>query len=229
MAKMPMSGLKAVEFIEEVTFATTPTDSNWSWIGLVDKYDTPIKKDTESFKYLPDPDDTTGLSKKRTQVVGGTLEGSISYYAQDFAFWKYVMGNASTLGNTLTPISIAQTLAEPDDTKKFIVTKGNVLKSLKITLPVDGVGKCDGSLQRADIADPSATDPTGTGDWEDEDTSDALLWENITDMCMDANAQQIRQVQGIGKMKIQVMHYFGKILLICVWMQMLYLLRRLDI
>jgi hypothetical protein len=188
MAKDPMSGKKAVEFIEEVTFATTPENSNWSWIGLVDKYDTPIKKDTESFKYLPDPDDATGLSKKRTMVIGGTLEASISYFPQDFAFWKYVMGNASTFGNTLTPISIAQTLEEPDGTLKFIVAKGNILKSMKITLPVDGIAKCDGSLQRADVAAPSASDPTGSGDWEDEDTSDALLWENITDMCMDASA-----------------------------------------
>jgi hypothetical protein len=188
MAKMPMSGLKAVEFIEEVTFGTTPENSNWSWIGLVDKYDTPIKKDTESFKHLPDPDDTTGLSKKRTQVVGGTLEASLSYFVQDFAFWKYAMGNATTLGNTLTPISIAETLEEPDATKKFIVAKGNAVKSIKLSLSVDGVGKCDTSLQRADIAAPSATDPTGSGDWEDEDASVALLWEDISDMCMDANA-----------------------------------------
>jgi hypothetical protein len=189
MTKMPMHGLKAVEFMEETTFATTPSNADWSWIGLVDKYNTPIKKDTESFTYLPDPDDPTGLSKKRTMVIGGTLEADISYFTQDFAFWKYVMGNASTLGDTLTSISVAEILKEPSGTKKFIVAKGNILKSIKLTLPVDGIGKCDGSLQRADVAAPTADDPTDTGGtWEDEDPSDALLWENITDMRMDENA-----------------------------------------
>jgi len=187
MAKMPMSGLKAVEYIEEVTFGTTPLNSNWSWFGLVDKYDTPIKKDTESFKYLPDPDDATGLTRKRTQVVGGTLEGSISYYIQDFAFWKYAMGNASTLGNTLTGISVSQTVEEPDETKKFIVSKGNAVKSIKLTLSADGIGKVDSSLVRIDVADPTSDDPTGSGDHASEDTSDALLWEQLSDVCMDVN------------------------------------------
>ena len=187
MAKMPISGLKAVEFIEEATFGTTPLNSDWSWIGLVDKYDTPIKKDTESFKYLPDPDDSTGLTRKRTQVVGGTLEGSISYYIQDFDFWKYAMGNATTLGNTLTPISVCETIEEPDGTKKFIVSKGNAMKSIKLTLSSDGIGKVDSSLIRADVADPTSDDPTGSGIHASEDTSDALLWEQLSDVCMDAN------------------------------------------
>jgi len=188
MAKMPTSGLKAVEYIEDDPFGTTPLNSNWSWFGLVEKYDTPIKKDTESFKYLPDPDDTTGLTRKRTQVVGGTLEGSLSYYIQDFAFWKYAMGNASTLGNTLTGISVSQTIEEPSGTKKFIVSKGNIVKSLKLTLPSDGIGKVDCSLVRVEVADPTDTDPTGTlGSHASEDTSDALLWDELSDVCMDAD------------------------------------------
>jgi hypothetical protein len=187
MGKMPISGLKSVEYIEEVTFGTTPLNSNWSWFGLVDKYDTPIKKDTESFNHLPDSDDTTGLTRKRTQVVGGTLEGSISYYIQDFAFWKYVMGNASTLGNTLTGISVSETIEETDDTKKFIVAKGNVVKSLKLSLPADGIGKVDGSLVRTDVADPTSADPTGSGDHASEDSNDALLWTGMSDVCMDTN------------------------------------------
>ena len=186
MTKMPISGLKAVEYIEEETFGTMPVD-DWSWFGLVDKYDTPIKKDTESFKYLPDPDDTTGLTRKRTQVVGGTLEASLSYYIQDFDFWKYAMGNASTLGNTLTGISVCETIEETGGTKKFIVAKGNAVKSIKLSLPADGIGKVDTSLVRVDVADPTDTDPTEASAHASEDTSDALLWEELSDVCMDAN------------------------------------------
>jgi len=206
MAKMPISGLKAVEYIEETTFGDMPV-GNWSWFGLVDKYDTPIKKDTESFKYLPDPDDTTGLTRKRTQVVGGTLEGSLSYYIQDFDFWKYAMGNASTLGNTLTGISVCETIEETGGTKKFIVAKGNAVKSIKLSLPADGIGKVDTSLVRVDVADPTDSDPTGGSDHASEDTSDALLWEELSDVCMDANSPPTTSIGHIvGDLSLEIVN-----------------------
>ena len=188
MVDMPLSGLKSVEFIGEVTFGTTPENSNWSGFGvLVDKYDPTIKKNTESFKYLPVVDETSGLTKKRTQIVGGELSAPLSGKIQDFSFWKYILGNASTISNTVTSLSISEMIQQTDDSKRYIVTKGSVLESLKLSLPEEGIGGIDMSFIQADVAAPSDTDPTGTGDHASEDTSDALLWSEISDLCMDAN------------------------------------------
>jgi hypothetical protein len=207
MAKMPMSGLKAVEIIEEVTFGTTPENTDWDWIGLVDNYGTPLKKDTEKIKYLPDPDDATGLTRQRTQVIGGTLEASLSYYIQDFAFWEYALGYDSTLANTLPSFSICETIEQPDETKRFIVAKGNVVKSIKLSLGIDGIGKVDASIARVDVADPTDTDPTGTGDHAGEDTGDALMWNEITDMCMDANTVPTTSIAHIiGDLNLEIVN-----------------------
>lgn len=188
---MPISGLKSVEIIEEVTFGTTPanggTAGTWVGVGLVDKYGTPLKKETTSFNYLPAHDDTTGLTKKRTMVTGGTLEATLNYYIQNFDFWKYAMGNASTLGNSLPSFSVSETIEQTDDTKRYIVASGNVVKSIKLSAGVDEVGHVDTSIVRQGVADPTDTDPTGSGTHASEDLSDAILWEDISDMCMDAN------------------------------------------
>ncbi len=189
MVDMPLSGLKSIEFIEEGTFGTTPgPNGNWSGFGvLVDKYDPTIKKNTESFKYLPAVEETSGLTKKRTQIVGGELSAPLSGKIQDFSFWKYILGNASTISNTVTSLSISEMIQQTDDSKRYIVTKGSVLESLKLSLPEEGIGGIDMSFIQADVAAPSDTDPTGTGDHASEDTSDALLWSEISDLCMDAS------------------------------------------
>ena len=185
---MPVSGLKSVEIIEEATFGTTPPNGDWDWVGLVDKYGTPLKKDTESFLYLPDHDDKTGLSKKRTQVKGGTLEATLNYYIQNFDFWKYAMGNASTLASSLPSFSVSETIEQTDESKRYIVAVGNIVKSIKLTLAEEGIGHVDTSIVRIDVGDPTDTDPTGvSGTHASEDLSDAYMWEEATDICMDAN------------------------------------------
>lgn len=206
MVDMPLSGLKSVEFIEEVTFGTTPENSNWSGFGvLVDKYDPTIKKNTESFKYLPVVDETSGLTKKRTQIVGGELSAPLSGKIQDFSFWKYILGNASTISNTVTSLSISEMIQQTDDSKRYIVTKGSVLESLKVSLPEEGIGSVDMSFIQADVAAPSDTDPTGTGDHATEDTSDALLWSEISDLCMDANTVPTTAIGHIiGDLNVEV-------------------------
>lgn len=207
MTKMPISGLKSVEFIEEATFGTTPgPNGDWSGFGiLVDKYDPSIKKNTEAFRYLPTVGETSGLTKKRTQIVGGELGASLSGKIQDFSFWKYAMGNASTLSDTLTPISIAEMVEQTDDTKRYLVASGNIVESIKLSLPEEGIGSIDVSLMQAGIADPSDTDPAGTGDHASEDTSDALMWSDISDLCMDATTVPTTPVGHIiGDLNVEI-------------------------
>ena len=188
MVDMPISGGKSVEFIEEVTFGTTPENSNWSGFGaLVDKYDPNIEKTTETFKHLSTVDDATGMTKKRTQIVGGELGASLSGKIQDFSFWKYILGNASTISSTIKSISISEMIEQTDGTKRYIVMPGSVLESLKVSMPEEGIGSVDMSFLQSDVATPSDTDPTGSGAHASEDTSDALMWSEISDLCMDAN------------------------------------------
>ena len=204
MVKMPIVGTKSIEYVEEVTYGTIPTDPALLWLGLVNPFSPALKKTFEEIRYLGDAEDTNTLVKMRNLAVGGELGAAFTYKPQDWDFVKYITGSKSGLSDTIKSISMVQGI-EVSDVMNYIAFKGVVCSKWSLSLPKFGIATIDVDTLIGDVADPTTVDPAGGGSHAGEATGDPYLWKNVSDMKMDANAIPTTSIaHNVGDLKLEI-------------------------
>lgn len=177
MVKMPISGAKAIEYVEEATYGTTPTDPAMVWLGLVNPFSPHIAKEYEEARYLGAHDATDMLQKMRNMQVSGELTASLTYKPQDWTFIQYITGSATGLADTVDSISVVQYTDA-----NWIIYKGGILTKWELKLPKEGIATVDVDIGFGDVADPTETDYIGAGSHASEAAGDPFMWEDTTDV-----------------------------------------------
>ena len=177
MVKMPISGAKSIEYVEEVTYGTTPTDPVMGWVGLVNPFSPHIAKEYEEARYSGAHDAVDMLQKMRNMQVSGELTASMTYKPQDWTFLQYITGNATGLSDTVDSISVVQYTDG-----QWIVYKGGMLTKWELTLPKESIATVDVDMTFGGIADPTVTDFIGIGSHASENTTAPFKWEDTTNI-----------------------------------------------
>jgi hypothetical protein len=179
---------RVIEYIAEDrtgagTFGTQPADPTFLAIGYVTSFEDNIDKKYEEYGYLGPNAGTNLLEKYRNIQVGGELSGTLSYHPYNWTFMQYITDSASALDDTPDSISIAKEVYA-----KYTVYSGVMLTSWEMTLPEEGLANVDVSWVAAHVADPTVTDPAGTGAHAAEPTTDPFTWKSISALKMDGNS-----------------------------------------
>ena len=202
--KTPITGTRSIEYVEEATYGTQPTDPTLLWLGLVNPFSPPIKRTMEEVRYLSAAGATKTLHNVRNVQVGGELGASFTYKVQDWDLVKYITGSASGLADDIKSISLVQGI-EIASAMKYTVYKGCVLSKWSLTLPKSGIATADVDVVIGDVADPSAVDPAGLGTHASEVAGNPFIWEDITDLKMDANDPPTTAIaHNVGDIKLEI-------------------------
>lgn len=205
--KTPITGTRSIEYVEEATYGTIPTNPTLLWLGLVNPFTSPIKRTMEEVRYLSAAAATKTLHNVRNVQVGGELGASFTYKVQDWDLVKYITGSATGLADDIKSISLVQGI-EIASAMKYIVYKGCVLSKWSLTLPKSGIATADVDVVIGDVADPSADDPAGiAGAHASEAAGNPFIWEDITDLKMDANDPPTTAIaHNVGDIKLEILN-----------------------
>ena len=174
-----VAGNNAVEYVEEATFATTPTDPTMLWLGLVESFTPTVRSVVKDTRYLAAAGDEA-LEAVLATKTGMELELAARILPQSLTFWAtYVLGATTGTADTLNSISLGHVI-DNITTAAYGVYRGCVAKSARLTFARDAPATLELSWLAADFDNYSGTDYIGTGAHASASTSSPLLWSDLT-------------------------------------------------
>ncbi len=214
MAKSRING--TVDYVEEVTFGTTPTNPTLAWIGSVYSVKPKVKVKSETKRYLPA---TTVTDNKaftfhhiKTGEDLGLDVGWIPQTGSLLNFLVYFVGGTTGAPVSDTQKSISVVLQDANAASlKWQVFKGCVGTDLTLTVPEDGAIDCKGTFVCQDAAAPSGTDPKGSGSHPAASSAAELTIDDISlcKMKYSTGASWITCTDAINAMTLQVKNKIG--------------------
>lgn len=191
MVKTPISGDKAIEYVEEATFGAPAVDCTFLWLGLVNPFSPAIKSNLEEVRYLSAQAATDKLQDYRNTQIGKELSASLTYNPQDWTFMQYITGSATGLADTVKSIALLQKLGSD-----FYLYKGGQLTKWELNVPEVGLATVDVDMLIGDMTAPATQDPiavggelysAGGGGHASEAAGASFRWADVTALKMDAN------------------------------------------
>lgn len=174
-----VSGNNAVEYVEEATFATMPTNPTMLWMGLVKSFTPTVRSVVNDTRYMAAAGDEA-LEAVLTTKTGQELEIAARILPQSLTFWAtYALGAADGTADTLPSISIGHVI-DNITTPAYGVYSGCVVKSAKLTFARDEPATLDITWLAADFDGYSGSDYIGTGSHASASTSSPLVWSDLT-------------------------------------------------
>lgn len=201
-------GIKSViEYVEETTFGTLPSDPNMQWIGLVTKFKPVDKLKTTTIRYFGDDSQTDGrLENIKNAKVGREVGLEISYVPQSLpGFLKYWTGSATGLSDDIPSISVG--IIDKNATK-YTVINGLIGNEVTLTIPEDGEVTVEGNMVGVEI-DTSDTDYIGAGSHATEDSGDPLTSEDLTLIQMDTGGGFADITDYVNSIKVTIANTLG--------------------
>jgi hypothetical protein len=158
------------------------------WPGLVESFDIGVEQTYEETQYLAAHGDTSRLENVRNVIIGEELPFSMSVYPQKTQQWNlipFIVGGAAGFSDTPDSLSFIKEL-----NSKFTVYTGVMFESYKVDIPEHGKIKQTISGFAGHQVAPSVTDPltAGSGTHASENVSTQLVWNDVVELKMDANA-----------------------------------------
>jgi hypothetical protein len=182
MVTLPVTDKGALEWIPEKRlttgeYGTFPTNPTMLAIGLVRDFTVHADRKLKRKRYLSAYSDATKLGRARTLPTGGTVEGSFTYYPQNWDLMPHIVGSSSVFTSEVDSLSFLRYLDG-----EYTVISGVMLTEFTQDVKKSDFVAIDVSFKAGDISDPSGVDPIGTGIHAVEDTSNPFLWRNLTDI-----------------------------------------------
>lgn len=211
MVKTPISGDKAIEYVEEATYGAPADDCTFLWCGLVNPFSPGIKSLLEETRFLSAKAATDKLQNYRNTQVGKELGASLTYYPQDWNLMEYITGISGTgsLSDTVKSIALLQKLGT-----NYYLYKGALLTKWGLSIPKVGRATVDVDMLIGDSEDPTTQDPiaaggslynAGGGAHASEAAGAQLTWADLTALKMDANADPVTSITHlVGDIKFEI-------------------------
>lgn len=198
-----VEGFKAVvEYVEETTFGTFPTDPAMQWIGLIERATPIVKPLTQTKRYLAADASTNRLEKIMNVKVGEELGLELEYYPQSLpGFLQYFTGSASGLADSLTSISAG---IIHKGSGEYMTISGLVGQEATLEIPEEDVVKITCSMVGATAADPSASDYIGLGSHASEDTSEPVTNDDLSGVQMDYGAGYVNVEDNVNSIEVVI-------------------------
>ena len=174
-----VAGNNPVEYVEETTFASTPTDPTMLWMGLVESFTPTVRSVVKDTRYMAASGDEA-LEAVLTTKTGQELELAARILPQSLTFWAtYALGSTSGTADTLNSISIGHVL-DNITTAAYGVYRGCVVKSARLTFARDAPATLELTWLAADFDGYSGTVYIGAGAHAAASTAAPLLWSDLT-------------------------------------------------
>ncbi|MHC1597307.1 MAG: phage tail tube protein [Methermicoccaceae archaeon] len=174
-----VAGNNPVEYVEEATFATTPTNPAMGWMGLVESFTPTVRSVVKDTRYMAASGDDALEAVLQTKT-GQELELAARILPQSLTFWAtYVLGGTGGTADTMNSISIGHVL-DSITTAAYGMYRGCVAKSAQLTFARDAPATLEISWLAADFDGYSGTDYIGTGSHASASTDAPLLWSDLS-------------------------------------------------
>jgi hypothetical protein len=173
-----------VEYVEETTEGTMPTDPTMQWVGLVKTVEFGMELDYKTLKYLPASGETNKLgSLLNEKIAEKPVEVKLTFQEQDIqGFWaKYGLGGTGGTNDSISSISIGM-IIDVGGTKNYIVFKGCRCKDVEFKIPTRGVNEVTMTFSSIDNTGFSVTDYIGLGSHATENTTAPLKGSDFTSL-----------------------------------------------
>ena len=183
MVKSKING--TLDYVEEVTYGTIPTNPTLVWIGSVYSAKPVVNCNVVSKQKLPA---TTITGNKAfdfvhiptTQQIGMDI-GYVPQTGSFLDFFVYAVGGTTAAPVSDTQKSISLVLQDANAaTLKWNVFKGMVCTDYTFDAPTDGAIDCKATFKGNELAAPSGTDPKGSGSHPSASTGAELTIKDIT-------------------------------------------------
>jgi len=136
-----------VEYIEEVTFGTFPTNPAMKWLGLIQNFKLDIIAENEDYRTLKASGATNKLAIEGNVTSGQTLNADIEYMVQNWDFFKWGLSLTGAGTPTDTLASLSFELISPDVTPKYAAFSGGVIDSINVEIPEKKAAVAKASLK----------------------------------------------------------------------------------
>jgi hypothetical protein len=206
MVSTPATDKGALEWIPEKRlttgeYGTFPTNPTMLPIGLISDFTVHADRKLKSKTYLRAHQDVAELAQLRTLPTGGTVEGSFTYYPQNWDLLPLIVGSSSTFTSEVDSLSFLRYLDG-----EYTIISGVMLTDFTQNIKKSDFVAIDVSFKAGDISDPSGVDPIGTGTHAAEDTADPFLWQDLADLRFGSTnppTEVLTQVLGDIKLSIK--------------------------
>ncbi len=180
-------GNQALEYIEEVTEGTTPTDPAMGWVALLNPVGLKLPQKYTTANYLADSASTNKLGALVNVQHSEEIELSFTAEAQSLAFWAAeCLGGAGGTADALPSLSFG-IIVDVGGTNYYALVKGAKCKEAKLGVEEDGTFKLEATFTAMDFSGFSTTDYIGVGTHAVADTSNPLKWKALSALTWGGN------------------------------------------
>jgi len=175
MVTLPATDKGALEWVSEKRhttgeFGEFPANPTMLSIGLISDFTTHTDRKLKGNTYLRTHGNVAALPRLRTLPTGGTVEGSFTYYPQDWTLLPLITGSSSTFTSEVDSLSFLRYLDG-----EYTIISGVMLTGFTQNINKSDFVAIDVTFKAGHISDPTAIDPIGTGAHATEDTADPFL------------------------------------------------------
>jgi hypothetical protein len=140
------------------------------------------------------------LGQLRTLPTGGTVEGSFTYYPQNWDLLSHIVGSSSVFTSEVDSLSFLRYLDG-----EYSIISGVMLTEFIQNIKKSDYVAIDVNFKAGHITDPSGVDPIGTGSHAVEDTADPFLWRDLADLRFGSTNPPIEELtQVLGDINLSI-------------------------
>lgn len=174
--------LFSVEYVDEVTFATTPSNPTMGWIGIVTRFNPIDRPVSQTKKYFKAVDGTNRAEANVSAQVGYEVGCDIEFIPQTghlTDFLKYWLGGTAAIADTID-YSCTIGMITNSTTPYYRLFKGLKGERFTLSVPEKDFVRISGNMVGADVADPTTADYKGSGSHASELDADPLTADDLT-------------------------------------------------
>lgn len=145
-----VQGSQPVEYVEESTFAQTPTDPDMSWFGMITSHSVTQEVISANIRYLPEDGASNKLETVHNEKVSEAYEAELTYHPQNFNVFQYFTGAAGTTSDSMSSVTIGEQDENNSEYRRILGATG---EELSLTVSEDSAAECTATFLGADSTD----------------------------------------------------------------------------